>query len=93
MAINKMIIMVAFLVISMIMIGKIGCLNVYADEAESPVTLTKEAVTDIDCREIEKQAPNTGDTDHTTAAACVIAATGIIGAITVGTTAASHKNT
>ncbi len=90
---NKVIMTTLVLFISIIMIEGTGGRDAYADAAETPMTLTKEADTVIDRKEEEKQTPDTGDKGHASAAVCTIVIAGTIGLITVGTTSVSHKNT
>lgn len=80
------------LLISILFTGAAGCLQAYADEGKSPVTLTKEAESCIDYKDEEDSVPNTGERMPVTVALCGMVLAGTIGVTTVATTAGNHKN-
>ena len=78
--------------VSIAIVNGMVCANVHADEAEVPVTLTKEADRYIDCVQEEKDVPDTSDESPVNAAVFVLMTSVIIGTVAARTTFANHKN-
>lgn len=93
MVMRKMIVIIATLLVSVTFVCNIWCNKVYADEAETPVTLTKEAETASDCKQEEETIPDTGDRKPESIEICALVLISSIGVIALVTTATSHKNT